>query len=46
MKLTIIESIVVLYWYLIDIRAFHDYKYYLSVGVQAKYAFKKVFNNL
>lgn len=46
MELTILENLVVLYWYLLDIRAFQDYQYWLSVGMQAKYAFKKVKNKL
>lgn len=43
MDLSIIEHIIVFYWYLLDIRAFQEYEYYKSIGVQAKYAFQKVF---
>jgi len=46
MYLSIIELIIVLYWYLLDIRAFQEYEYWKSAGLQAKYAFKKVYNKL
>lgn len=44
--LNILEALVVFYWYLLDIRAFQDYQYWLQAGMRAKYAFKKVFNKI
>ena len=46
MKLSIIENLIVLYWYLLDIQAFQEYKYWVELGLQVKYAFKKVYNKL
>lgn len=45
--LTFIEILVVGYWYLLDEWSYDLYVYYVEqVGVQPRYAFKKVFNKL
>ena len=44
MGLTILESLVVTYWFLLDIRAFQEFEYWKAAGIQARYAFQKVYN--
>lgn len=46
MYLSIIENLIVFYWYLLDIRAFQEFEYWKSAGLQAKYAFEKVYKKL
>lgn len=46
MGLTIIEHLVVFYWFLLDIRAFQEYQYWIDAGLQVKYAFQKVYNKI
>lgn len=46
MELSIIEHLIVFYWWLLDVRAFQEFEYWKSTGVQIKYAFKKVYNKL
>ena len=46
MELTFIENLVVLYWWAVDIHAFQQFEYWKSAGLQAKYAFEKVYNKI
>lgn len=46
MELSFIENVVVFWWWLLDIRAFQEFEYWKSAGLQAKYAFQKVYNKL
>lgn len=46
MELTIIEYLIVFYWYLLDINAFNNFEYWKSTGMRVKYAFEKVYKGL
>lgn len=41
MNLTFKQFIIVIYWSILDRFKYNHYNYYLSIGVQPKYAFKK-----
>ena len=46
MKLTIMENLIVLYWWLLDINAYNNFEYWKSAGLQTKHAFEKVLRKL
>lgn len=46
MELSILENLVVFYWFLLDINAFNEFEYWKSAGLQVKHAFKKVYRKL
>lgn len=45
-ELSILENLIVFYWFLLDINAYGQFNYWVNSGVQIKYAFKKVYNKL
>lgn len=42
MNLTFKQFLIVIYWSILDTFKYNQYSYYLSIGVQPKYAFEKV----
>ena len=42
MNLTIIQRITVFLWFMFDVLKHEQYIYWLNLGLQPKYAFKKV----
>lgn len=42
MNLTILQNLIILYWFLFQIEYYFQYRRYIDMGLQPKYAFEKV----